>query len=292
MDNALADKYHALRNLEPPLLDKIAACQAILRAQARVVVAFSGGVDSTFLLAMAIETLGPKNVLAVTNTSAIHPRADTSQARTLAEELGVEMVEVMGQELENHNFRDNPPERCYHCKLEIFTSLKRLAELRGYNAVLSGTNADDSQDYRPGAKAEDELGTVRPLKDAGLTKMEIRAASRAMGLPTADMPSMACLASRIPYGQPITAQKLARIERAETLLTELGIRQHRVRDHEILARIEVLPIDMDLVLRHRQRIVDELKGFGYTYITIDLQGFRSGSMNETLPGLGGQKTSK
>ncbi len=124
---------------------------------------------------------------------------------------------------------------------------------------------------------------VRPLRDAGLTKFEIRAASRAMGLPTADKPSMACLASRIPYGQPITAQKLARIEQAEALLAELGIRQYRVRDHEILAQIEVLPDDLPIVLQHRQRIVDELKHLGYTYVTLDLQGFRSGSMNETLP---------
>jgi uncharacterized protein len=287
MDNALTDKFQAVRKLDPALLEKIEACQAILRVQGRVVVAFSGGVDSTFLLALAVETLGVKNVLAVTNTSAIHPRANTLQARALAEDLGVEMVEVMGQELENHIFRANSPERCYHCKLEIFTSLKRLAELRGYNAVLSGSNADDSADYRPGAKAEDELGVVRPLKDAGLTKLEIRAASRAMALPTADMPSMACLASRIPYGQPITAQKLARIERAEALLAELGVRQYRLRDHDILARIEVLPADMDIILHHRQRIVDELKALGYTYVTLDLQGFRSGSMNETLPGLDG-----
>jgi uncharacterized protein len=292
METELADKYQAMRNLDPTLLGKVEACQAILRAHARVVVAFSGGVDSTLLLALAVETLGAKNVLAVTNTSAVHPRANTLQARLLAEDLGVEMVEVMGQELESHVFRANPPERCYYCKLEIFSSLKHLAELRGYNAVLSGTNADDSADFRPGAKAEDELGVVRPLKDAGLTKLEIRTASRAMALPTADMPSMACLASRIPYGQPITAQKLARIERAETLLTELGFRQYRVRDHDILARIEVFPADMDLLLRHRQRIVDELKALGYTYVTMDLQGFRSGSMNETLPGLGGQKTSK
>lgn len=282
MTSALTDKFKALSSLGSQTLDKIRLCQEILTRHGRVVVAFSGGVDSTFLLALATETLGAANVLAVTNVSAIHSRADSAQARALAAEIGVEMLEVLGHELESHHFKANPPERCYHCKLEIFGSLKRLAEMRGYNAVLSGTNADDAGDFRPGAKAEDELGVVRPLRDAGMTKADIRAASRAMGLPTADKPSMACLASRIPYGQPITAEKLARIEQAEALLAELGIRQYRVRDHEILARIEVLPDDMAILLQNRQRIVDELKGLGYTYVTFDLQGFRSGSMNETL----------
>lgn len=282
MDTELLDKFHGLRDLDEETLRKIDACREILRELDRVVVAFSGGVDSTFLLALSAITLGTENVLAVTNVSAIHPRVDTIQARMLAEEIGVEMVEVMGHEMESHTFTANPPDRCYHCKLEIFGSLMRLAQMRGYKAVLSGANADDASDYRPGTKAEDELGIRRPLKEAGLTKHEIRAASRAMGLATADKPSMACLASRIPYGQAITPHKLARIEQAETLLREIGLKQYRLRDHEILARIEVQPDQFELVMANRQRVVEHLKKLGYKYVTLDLEGFRTGSLNELL----------
>jgi len=271
-----------IKELPAELAGKVKACQDILVSLGRVVVAFSGGVDSSFLLAMAVGSLGRDNVLAVTNVSAIHPRIDSSEARAVAAELDAEMLEVTGRELEDHRFKSNPPDRCYYCKREIFGSLTKLAAIRGYKAVLSGANADDVGDYRPGARAEAELGIRRPLLEAGLTKAEIRQASRAMGLSTAGKPSMACLASRIPYDQPITAQKLARIEQAETLLRELGFGQYRLRDHETLARIEVPPDEFDRLLANRRRIVDALKQLGYTYITLDLQGFRSGAMNETL----------
>lgn len=269
-------------NLPPQTRAKLEACEAILTTLKRVVVAFSGGVDSSFLLALAARVLGRENVLAVTNVSAIHPRIDGADARALAATMDVEMLEVAGRELENHTFTANPPDRCYHCKKEIFSSLKRIAEIRGYAAVLSGANADDAGDYRPGARAEMELGVRRPLMEAGLTKAEIRAASRALGLMTANKPSMACLASRIPYDQPITPQKLARIEKAEAMLRELGLSQYRVRDHETTARIEVPEAEIEKVLAARERIVAELKKLGYTYVTLDLQGFRSGSLNETL----------
>jgi len=261
---------------------KVARVQEILRDLKRVMIAFSGGVDSTFLLALAVDTLSSEHVVAATNVSVIHPRADVMEARTLAQGLGVELVEVHGREMEDHRFIANDPNRCYYCKYEVFSSLVRLAQMRGFHAVCSGANADDQSDYRPGAKAEKELGISRPLLEAGMTKKDIRQASRAMGLTTADKPSMACLVSRIPYGQPITPERLARIEQAETLIRDMGFEQYRVRDHDTIARLEVPAEDLPRALELRKQIVESLQQLGYTYVTLDLQGFRTGSMNETL----------
>ena len=261
---------------------KVDRAREILSELQRVVVAFSAGVDSTFLLAVAVDTLSAERVLAAMNVSILHPRADVTEARSLAGALGVELVEVHGREMDDHRFVANDADRCYYCKREVFSSLCRLAEIRGLRAVCSGANADDLGDYRPGSRAEEELGVRRPLQEAGLTKRDIRDASRAMGLTTADKPSMACLVSRLPYGQPITAERLARVEQAEAVLHDMGFGQYRVRDHDTIARIEIPPDDFPHALGRREQLVTSLKQLGYRYVTLDLQGFRSGSMNEVL----------
>ena len=268
--------------LSEPAVAKVDRAREILAELQRVVVGFSAGVDSTFLLALAVDTLSAQRVLAAMNVSILHPRADVLEARSLAKALGVELVEVYGREMDDHRFVANDADRCYYCKHVVFSSLCRQAAIRGFQAVCSGANADDLGDYRPGSRAEEELGIRRPLQEAGLTKREIRDASRAMGLTTADKPSMACLVSRLPYGQPITPERLARVEQAEAVLRDMGFEQYRVRDHDTVARIELPPDDFSRALERREQIVASLKPFGYRYVTLDLQGFRSGSMNEVL----------
>jgi uncharacterized protein len=249
-------------------------------------VAFSGGVDSTFLLALAAESLGTDHVLAGMGISPSLPQRERQQARDLAAAMAVKLIEVETCEMDNPQFAANPPDRCYHCKSDLFARLKELACQNGGLALVCGANADDSGDYRPGLRAGEKLGVRNPLMEAGLTKADIRHASRAMNLPTWNKPAMACLASRIPYGQAITIGKLGRIERAEYALKDMGFSQCRVRDHaaglETLARIEVPPEEIGQAVRLRETIVQALKAVGYNYVTVDLQGFRSGSMNETL----------
>lgn len=272
----------ALESLEPELQRKLAACRSALLRLKRVVVAFSGGVDSTFLLALAVDTLGKSNVLAVTGVSAIHPKRERESARNLAKQIDVELLEVDTDEMTNPQFLANPPQRCYICKRHVMTPMIDLAGRRGFVAVVSGANADDMKDYRPGIAAGEELGIINPLLEAGLTKADIRAASLAMGLPTWDKPAAACLASRIPYGQPVTTEKLSRIEQAENRLRDLGFTNCRLRDHHPLARIEV-PLDqLPKVLSHRGEVLEFLKSLGFMYVTLDLEGFRSGSLNMVL----------
>jgi len=261
---------------------KLAACADQLRGLGRVVIAASGGVDSTFLLALAAETLGPENVLAVTARGPLYPPDEPDEAGAVARELGVEHVIADANALAIPAVAANPPDRCYHCKTMVFGLVKELAAERGIAAVASGDQADDPGDYRPGLQAIKELEIVTPLLDAGLTKTDIRAASAVMGLPTADKPSAACLASRVPYDHPLTAEGLQRIAAAEKVLHELGFRQCRLRDHEPLARIEVTPEDLPRAFELRDRLVEAMKGLGYTYVTLDLQGFRSGALNEVL----------
>ncbi len=269
-------------DLDEQLQAKLDACQSILVEIGRVVVAFSGGVDSTFLLALAIRTLGRENVLAAIGISASLPQRELKDAREIISLLDAKSEFLTTEEIDDPRFSANSPQRCYFCKSDLFGRLLKVAERDGYHAVLSGANADDSCDFRPGLNAGRELGVRNPLMEAELTKDDIRAASKAMELSTWDKPAFACLASRVPYGQKVTTEKLGRIERAEDLLHELGFRQCRVRDHGELARIEVDADRIEDLIGHRDRLVAVLTDLGYSYVTLDLRGFRSGSMNETL----------
>ncbi len=261
---------------------KMDRSRAILRSLESVVVAFSAGVDSTFLLALAVETLGAENVLAAMGISPSLARRERQAGRNLADRIGAELVEIETGELSDPDYRANPPDRCFYCKSDLFGRLTKLAAERGFRAVVSGANADDTGDFRPGLKAARQLGVRSPLLEAGLRKDDIRAASRAMHLPTWNKPAMACLASRVPYGQEVTEEALGRIESAEDALKALGFAQCRVRDHYPVARIEVAVNDLPVVVESGKRIVEALKSAGYKYVTLDLEGFRSGSMNEVL----------
>jgi uncharacterized protein len=247
-----------------------------------VIVGVSGGVDSVLLLHLAAETLGQENVLAATAIGLFYPKRDTDAAREAARRIGVELVEIDMADLDDRRILDNPPDRCYWCKRLLFGRLVQLAQQRGLATVASGSNADDVNTRRPGTKAEEELDIARPLLQAGLTKAEIRDISRFLGLDTWNRPSQACLASRLPYGRPLDDATLRRIERAEEALYAMGFDQCRCRDHEILARIEVPAKEMGRAMELRLEIVDTVRKAGYTYVTLDLQGFRSGSADEAL----------
>jgi uncharacterized protein len=266
----------------PALQVKLADCRRLLRRSASVVVAFSGGVDSTFLLALAAETLGRDKTLAAMGVSASLADRERKDGRQTAARLGVELVEIRTGELADPSYFSNPPDRCFQCKSELYRHLHTLAENRGIHTIINGTNADDTGDYRPGLRAASDFGIQSPLLEAGLTKKEIRTASRSMGLSTWDKPAMACLASRIPYGRQITVEKLSRIEQAEYMLRDNGFPQCRVRDHGTIARIEVPPDCLERIVAMREDILTSFRRIGYTYVTLDLQGFRSGSMNEIL----------
>ena len=261
---------------------------ALLRGYGRVAVGFSGGVDSTLLLRVALDVLGAENVLAVIADTPSLPRKEFAEAMHLAEGMGAACVVINPDELSDPRYAANPADRCYYCKKHLFEHIAGEAAARGFGIVLDGNNADDAGDYRPGRRAAQELGVRSPLMEAGLTKAEIRALSARAGLPTADKPAMACLASRIPYGTPVTADVLAQVERAETALRDAGFVQCRVRHHGEVARIEVaageLPRLLDAVLR--ETVVRRVKEAGYRFVTLDLQGYRTGSLNEGLPPTG------
>ena len=260
-----------------------------LRERLRVIgsaaVAFSSGVDSTFLLRVAHEELGER-VVAVTARSHSFPQRELDEAVAFCRAEGIRHEVIDSDELNIPGFVENPPDRCYHCKRELFGKLLAFARANGLAAVLEGSNLDDDGDYRPGRRAIRELGIASPLHEAGLTKSEIRALSREMGLPTSDKPSFACLASRFPYGERITDVRLKRVEKAEQWLLDagLGLTQVRVRSHGDLARIEVPPADIPRLAARAEEIAAAFKAFGFAYITLDLRGYRTGSMNEVLHG--------
>jgi len=250
------------------------------------IVAYSGGVDSTFLLKICADVLKDK-VVAVTSHSDVSPSGELEEAQALTTSFGVKHVIITTDELRDSTFVANPPDRCYHCKNQLFRRLSEMARSHGIKWVLDGSNADDMTDYRPGNRAAKEFGVLSPLKDAALTKEEIRTLSRGMNLPTWDKPASPCLASRIPYGHMITPEKLARIASAEQFLRSYGIKELRVRDHGDIARIEIPKDSLYIFLDQAVvgNVVNEFKSLGYKYVTLDLQGFRTGSMNEVLKGL-------
>lgn len=263
--------------------EKYAKLLALFRSYGSAAVAFSGGVDSTLLLRAAHDALGDR-ALAVTAVSEFFPERERGEAAQFCRDSGIPYWEFRFEALAVEGVRDNPPDRCYRCKRALLETIVRIADERGLAVVAEGTNLDDRGDYRPGMRAVRELGVVSPLCEAGLSKAEIRELSRYLGLPGWDKPSFACLASRLAYGETITAEKLRRVEQAEDLLLAHGFRQLRVRVHGELARIEVPPEEIGRLAADglRQQVCGALRDLGFRYVALDLDGYRTGSMNEAL----------
>lgn len=259
-----------------PRLKKL---KSILKKMGSVLVAFSGGADSAFLLKAALEALPKDKVLAVTAVSATYPAQELLSARSIASKLGVRHKLIATAELRDKRFSANPPNRCYFCKEELFSRLTRLAKKTGLSFVADASNVSDKSDFRPGALAKKKLKIRSPLEEAGLTKKDIRSLSRRYRLPTWNKPALACLASRIPYGTKITPRLLKRINAAECFLFAKGFQQARVRDYGAACRIEVLKNQLPRLLLLRNKIVEKFKKLGYNYVTVDLEGYRTGSMN-------------
>jgi len=269
MDQLLQKKYDRLK-------------QIIIDAQGATV-AFSGGVDSTFLLKISADLLGDR-ILAVTARSESFPLRELKEATDLAKQFGVKHVIIDSEELEVPGFSDNPPHRCFLCKTELFSKINTIASQHGIDWVFDGTNADDADDFRPGRVAAKKLEVRSPLEEAGLSKNEIRTLSKMHTLTTWDKPSFACLSSRFPYYTKITKPALRQVEKAENYLWQLGLRVFRVRHHDTIARIELGEEEMRVLWERdlREKIVDYFKSLGYAYVSLDLEGYRTGSMNETL----------
>ena len=263
------------------LRTKVDTLYALLRSAGRIAIAFSGGVDSAYLLWAAHDALGD-DVIAVTLRSAVNPKAEQEDASLLCSKIGVRQIVIDADVLSVPHFSENPPDRCYHCKKALFGMIKDKARELGFISVADGTNADDDNDYRPGSKAAKELGILHPLHDAGLTKKDIRELSKAAGLPTWNHPSMACLASRFPYGDRITEEGLKMVGEAEEYLRNMGLSQYRVRKIGSTARIEVLPEEFPLVTEKMDLITEEFVKSGFEDVILDPKGYRTGSLNELL----------
>ncbi len=265
---------------------KVKKLKEIFRDMGKVLVAFSGGVDSTFLLKVARDTLGDDSVLAVTALSPLYPERELRGAEKRVGEIGARHLLIVSNELEIDGFSKNPSNRCYFCKSELFRELWKMAQKEKISFIVEGSTLDDQKDHRPGREAVKELNIRSPLVEASFSKADVRKASQKMGLPTWDKPSFACLASRFPYGDEITVEGLRMVNEAEEFLIGLGFKQVRVRHYQHLARIEIFKEEIGRFLDEalREKIVHHLKKIGYHYITLDLQGFRSGSMNEVLMG--------
>jgi len=266
---SLADKYQRLRDI----ISEMGGC----------VIGFSGGVDSTFLFAVSVDVLDGR-ALGVTATSATYPERELREARELASQIGGRHRVVVSEELNIPEFQDNPRDRCYYCKKELFGKLREIADREGLPCVLDGTNVDDRSDHRPGRRAAAELNVRSPLEEAGLTKDDIRKLSQALKLPTWNKPAFACLSSRFPYGTAITAERVRQVGRAEDALYALGFRTLRVRFHGDVARLELGAEEYAAATGSlRDKVIQGVKDAGFVYVAVDLQGYRTGSMNETAP---------
>lgn len=265
------------------LQEKFQILKDNIKEKGSAAIAFSGGVDSTFLVKVAHDILGDR-MIAVTATSSTYPERELKEAIQYAKDMGVRHVIISSEELEIEGFASNPKNRCYYCKKELFTKIQKVAEEHNVAFVFDGSNVDDTSDFRPGMQAARELEVISPLKEAGLTKEDIVTLSKELNLPTWDKPSFACLSSRFPYGNQITKPKLKMVEEAEQFLLDMGIRQVRVRHHEEIARIEVSPEERERFfdLAVMDKIGNYFKTLGFTYVTLDMLGYRTGSMNEVL----------
>ncbi|HUP89580.1 MAG TPA: ATP-dependent sacrificial sulfur transferase LarE [Longimicrobiales bacterium] len=263
-------------------MTKLQHLEKILNGYGSVLIGYSGGVDSVFLAAVAVDVLGKENVLAVTGRSASYPDVQWQVARDVAQQFSIPHLEIDTDEMHDASYLANPTNRCYFCKTELWSKLVPLAKTRGYDVVVDGSNADDASDYRPGAQAAKEHDVRSPLMEAGLTKAEIRELSLARDLPTWDQPSAPCLSSRLPYGFAVTPERLKQVERAEDIVRSAGIKEFRVRHHGDIARLEISPAEIPAALANAETLSQQIEALGFRRVVLDVEGYRRGALNEAL----------